>query len=427
MDINDLRKGIDSIDKEMAELFTKRLDLSIKIAEYKKLNNINILDKSREKEVIDKNLKYIDNSLYKTYYKEFIKTNMNISKRLQNSMFDNEDRLSVNSSRGIYEIIIKRDSLKDLNKYINLNRKVLIVSDDHIPNEYIDKVSNQISKPFIYRFNEGETNKSIDTLKEILSILTLNSFDRYDLIIGLGGGVSGDIAGFSASIYNRGIDFVNIPTSLLSMVDSSIGGKTGVNYNGIKNIVGSFYSPNFVLIDPDLLSTLDDKEFYSGLAESIKMAITCSKDLFEFIESSKDIKKDIDRVIYESLLIKRSVVERDEFESSYRKVLNFGHTIGHAIEAYSNGLVRHGEAVSIGMNYMLGKNIKSRVINLLNKYNLPTTTTYNLDDFMGIIKFDKKRNNDFIDIIISKEIGTYEIRKIKIDELKEALKDEYIW
>ena len=427
MDIKNLRKDIDSIDKEMALLFNKRLDLSIKISEYKKENNIQVLDKNREEEVINKNLEYIENDEYKEYYKEFIITNMNISKKLQNRRLDNLNRISVNSIKGTYEIIIKRNSLKDLNTFVNLDRKVLIVSDDNIPSEYIDIVSKQIKEPLVFRFKEGEESKSIDTLKSILDLLTDKCFSRSDLVIALGGGVSGDIAGFSASIYNRGIDFINIPTSLLSMLDSSIGGKTAINYQGIKNIVGSFYSPSFVLIDPDLLKTLDNKEFNSGLAEAIKMATTLSKDLFEFIESSNDIYKDIDRIIYESLLIKRSIIELDEHENNIRKVLNFGHTIGHAIEALSNGFIRHGEAVSIGMTYMVSSSIKDRLINLLNKYDLPTKTSYLTNDLIDIIKHDKKIINDKIDIIISKKIGTYSIKNINIDELMEVLKDEHIW
>ena len=324
-------------------------------------------------------------------------------------------KIDVKTSTNNYEVIIERDILNKVNKYLDLSKKVLIVSDSGVPSIYIDTLKKQCVDPYVFIFKAGEERKNINTYQEILSFMIENNFTRSDMVIALGGGVVGDLSGFVASTFNRGIKFVNIPTTLLSQVDSSIGGKTAIDYQGIKNVVGSFYPPSLVLIDPKTLNTLDKRQFNAGLVEAIKMATTFNKDLFEQIRNCKDINEIIDEVIYQALLIKKEVVENDEKEKGLRKILNFGHTIGHAIEASSSYL--HGECVGLGMLYFASENVKEVLIPLLKKYDLPTSVNINKEKLLSLIVHDKKASGNSIDIILVDEIGSYKIKKVNVNDL----------
>lgn len=319
--------------------------------------------------------------------------------------------LGINS----YDIHINRGAIKDIANLLDLNRKIAIISDDLIPEEYVSVVKGQCKNPVVIRFPHGEKNKNLDTYKCIIDELIKNNFDRHDAIIALGGGVSSDLAGYVAATYMRGIDFYIIPTTLLSQVDASIGGKVAINFGGYKNLVGSFYQPKKVIIDPDTLNTLSDRLFHEGLVEAIKMAATMDKDLFAFIENSGDIKKDIEEIIYRSLLLKKKVVEQDEKEMGLRKVLNFGHTFGHAIESAANGKYYHGECVGLGMLYCSNKETYKRIENLLKKYDLP----YDINEFskpelLEIIKHDKKAHGDKVTIVKCDEIGSFRFEEMDI-------------
>ena len=326
--------------------------------------------------------------------------------------------LCVSTQTKKYDITIERGILSKISDLINLKRKCLIVTDDNIPTSYIDTLKDQCDKPYIYVIKHGENSKSIKYFEKILKFLIDNNFTRTDCVIALGGGVVGDLAGFVASAYMRGIEFYNIPTTVLSMVDSSIGGKTAIDFNGIKNIVGAFYQPSAVIIDPDTLNSLKKRQIHAGLVEAIKMALCFDKDLFYTIYESKDLNKDLDEIIYRSLLIKRSVVEADEKENNIRKSLNFGHTIGHAIEAKFSPKYLHGEAVGMGMLYFSSEEIKDKILYLLKKYHLPTSVDLKYEDAIDFLKHDKKASNDLISIIYVNEVGKYEIRKEKIEDLK---------
>lgn len=315
-----------------------------------------------------------------------------------------------------YNIIIKKDSLKEANKYFDLNRKVLIVSDELIPKEYIEVIKKQAKDAYVFTFKSGEAYKSLETIENILQALVNNKFTRTDCIIAIGGGITTDMAGFASSMYMRGIDFYSVPTTLLAQVDASIGGKTAVNFKGIKNNIGAFYFPKCVLIDPNTLKTLDDRLIAEGLAEAIKMSVTSNKELFNFIKNSNNLMNDIEHIIIESLKIKAKIVEEDPFEKNIRKILNFGHTIGHAIEMI-NTTFYHGECVSLGMTYMIDKKIRNELLEVLNKYNLPIKIDLNNEEIIDKIKLDKKASGNMISIIFVKEIGSYEIKKINIDEL----------
>lgn len=322
-----------------------------------------------------------------------------------------------------YPIIVLRNSLEKVNNYFNLDRKVLIVTDNGIPLDYINTVKEKCKEVFVYTIKQGEESKNFDNYKLILEFMVKNYFTRTDCIIAIGGGVVGDLSGFVANSYMRGIDFYNIPTTLLSQVDSSIGGKCAIDFLGVKNNIGAFKSPNAVLIDPNVLKTLDSRQVSAGMAEVIKMSITSNKELFNFIEQSKDLESDLEYIITEALKIKAYVVSEDPYELDLRKVLNFGHTIGHAIESLSKGDLLHGECVSIGMTYMVSDDIKDEVKFALRKYNLPVMIL-NLDKekIIDLIKVDKKASGSKITIVYVDKIGSFEFKKIEIEELNNYLK-----
>lgn len=330
-------------------------------------------------------------------------------------------KININLKENSYGIVIGKNLLNDVDKYFNLNRKILIVTDDNIPTKYIEQVKNKSKEAYIVTIDHGEKNKNFDNYQKILKALIENAFKRSDAVVAIGGGMIGDMSAFVASTYMRGIDFYNIPTTLLSQVDSSIGGKTAIDYMGIKNIVGTFTQPKGVLIDTDTLNTLPKRELNSGIVESIKMAATFDKEFFSYLKNCDDILSDIEQIIYSSLLLKKDVVEKDEKEKGLRKVLNFGHTIGHAIEETLNLSLLHGECVGIGMLYLSSKNVKNEITSFLSKHNLPTNCDFNKNKVIELIKHDKKSNSDTILVIKVNEIGTYEISDMSIDEIYSLL------
>lgn len=332
--------------------------------------------------------------------------------------------LRVNIKDHAYDIILMRGALDEVGKYLDLKRKVLIVTDTGVPEEYAKKVLSQAKDGFVVTVNQGEESKSLDTYKKILEYMVEKSFTRSDCVVAVGGGVCGDLAGFVASGYMRGIDFYNIPTTLLSQLDSSIGGKVAVNLGGVKNIVGAFYQPKRVIIDPNTLKTLDKRQTMAGLCEGIKMAATMNKELFELIEGSKDLEKDLDTIILESLKLKKAVVEEDPTEKGIRKVLNFGHTIGHAIESHESlGGLLHGECVGLGMLPLASSNACKRIKAVLEKYSLPTKIDVKASDLIEYIRRDKKAKGDTVTLVYVNTLGTYEFINKDINEIEKIISE----
>lgn len=326
-----------------------------------------------------------------------------------------------------YDVIIERHLLRKIGELLDLRRKVLVITDRGVPIEYANTVCKACDHPVRVTVEPGEESKSLENFESLLNIMLDNGFTRSDCVVAVGGGVVGDLAGFVASSYMRGVDFYNIPTTLLSQVDSSIGGKTAVNLGGIKNVVGAFYQPKRVIVDPDLLNTLPDRHISNGFAEIIKMAVTFDKKLFELIENG-DIRNErtLDTIISKAIEIKKNVVETDEKEEGLRRVLNFGHTIGHGIEYQLelSGLY-HGECVGIGMLPMCAPEIRARVREVLNKAGLPIIWKYDIDKIYDAVLHDKKLDGDKISLIMSDEIGTYRINKIPVREFYQILKSTY--
>lgn len=328
--------------------------------------------------------------------------------------------IRVNLDKNSYDILIKKGALSNVKDYFNLDRKVLILTDDGVPTSYSQKVADASMDPTIFTIKSGEDSKSLQSFQDICKKMLENGFTRNDCVVAVGGGVVGDLAGFVAASYMRGVDFYNIPTTLLSQVDSSIGGKVAVNFCGIKNIIGAFYQPKMVLIDTDVLSTLDERQISNGIAEAVKMSLTFDEDLFRLFETDSPLDN-IEEIIEKSLLIKKNVVEQDEKENDIRKVLNFGHTIGHAIESLSFEKLYHGECISIGMLPFCDISIKERVLSVLRKFSLPTTTKHNKSDLLPALTHDKKNEGKKIACVFVDKIGEFRIEKLTAQEILELL------
>lgn len=321
-----------------------------------------------------------------------------------------------------YDITIGRGIINEASKYMNLKRKVFIVTDTGVPKEYSEKIKSQSKEAVIFTVSQGEISKSLSTLEEVLKGMLDFGMSRGDCAVAVGGGVIGDLTGFAASSYMRGIDFYNIPTTLLSQVDSSIGGKTAVNLGGVKNVVGAFYQPRHVLIDTDTLKTLPKRQISAGLAESVKMSLTSDAELFSLFEGKDSF--DIENIIIRSLMIKRSVVEKDEMENGLRKILNFGHTLGHGIEAEEemHGLY-HGECVALGMIPMCSDSVRERLLPILKNIGLPTEYNGNIDKALSFVIHDKKCRDGFIEAIFVDKIGECRIEKISVSDFSKLTKE----
>lgn len=330
--------------------------------------------------------------------------------------------LSLNLGEHSYDIVVERGALHRIGELFDLDRKVMIVTDRGVPSMYAECVAKASREPYIMTVSEGEQSKSLSTYEATLSRMLSEGFGRRDCVVAVGGGVVGDLSGFVAASYMRGIDFYNIPTTVLSQVDSSIGGKTAVNLCGIKNIVGAFYQPKKVVIDLDLLQTLPERQIHNGLAEALKMSLTSDAALFELFEKG-NINENIDEIITRSLMIKKNVVEADEKEQGLRKILNFGHTIGHGVESFEElcGLY-HGECVALGMIPMVSEGIRPRLLKILEDLSLPTSTTLDPDEVYRAMTHDKKGEGDMITITTVDTIGTYTMKRVELRSLYPLIK-----
>lgn len=321
-----------------------------------------------------------------------------------------------------YDIVVERGVLENAARHLNLNRRVLIVTDTGVPAAYAQTLAQQCKEGVICTVEMGEASKSLDMFGKLLETMLSHGFSRKDCVAAVGGGVMGDLAGFAASAYMRGIDFYNIPTTLLSQIDSSIGGKTAINFAGVKNIVGAFYQPKKVLIDPELLKTLPPRQISNGLAEAIKMSLTSDQELFELFEQ-QDVESNLDEIILRSLNIKKSVVEQDEKEAGLRRILNFGHTVGHGIES-SEGMshLYHGECVALGMIPMCGEELRPRLIEVLKKCKLYQKLDYDWEKITEAAFHDKKADGDTVTVTTVNQPGSFELKTMKCLEVIERAK-----
>lgn len=344
-------------------------------------------------------------------------------------------KLTVKVNDG-YDILIEKGLLNkagELTKSVLSCKKITLISDTNVYPLYGDKVKTSLEaegyEVFTYIFEAGESSKKTSVVIDMVEFMADKGLTREDGVVALGGGVCGDMAGFAAAIYLRGIKFVQIPTTLLSQVDSSVGGKTAVDLPQGKNLCGAFHQPSLVIIDPDVLDTLSDHFFSDGMGEVIKYGCIKSEGLFERLENENPTDF-IDDLIYECLDIKRIVVENDEKEHGERALLNFGHTCGHAIEKLWNfETVSHGEAVGIGMVIIADAGekagitkagTKDRIVAVLNKNNMKTADTHSIAEIVSAMSADKKRTGKGIKFIMLNEIGNsfiYPVENEKIGSL----------
>ncbi len=336
-------------------------------------------------------------------------------------------KLTMNLGERSYDIIVKSGSLENLYQFARLDRRVAVVTDSGVPAQYAQRVADQCKDARIITVPQGEASKSFKILESVLRQMLDFGMGRGDLVVAVGGGVVGDLAGFAASIYMRGIDFINCPTTTLSMIDSSIGGKTAVDLGATKNIVGAFWQPKVVLVDFDALATLPRRHFVNGLAEAIKAGLIADPELFALFECEHP-EENIERIIYRSLRVKKNVVENDEHEQGQRACLNFGHTIGHGIEAVkgvrgrrTNGLF-HGECVALGMLPMIeDKSLVRRTRAIYRTLGLPTRTGVDKNKVLSYMQHDKKSAGSTITVIKVPGLGCWRADKIPMTELPALL------
>lgn len=340
--------------------------------------------------------------------------------------------LSLTGANGLSEIFIEPGLLgyagEEILKTFSPSR-IHIVTDSNVAPLYLEQLAQQFELPVSSTvIPAGEEHKRLSTVEGIYHDLLAVGFTRKDLIIALGGGVVGDITGFAAATLLRGVSLCQIPTTLLAQVDSSVGGKTGVDLAEGKNLVGAFYQPRLVLIDPEVLNTLSDTTFADGMAEVVKYGYIANPDILDMV-SQPDYKAHISDVIYECVKIKRDVVAIDEHDSGLRMILNFGHTVGHAVEKLGNYTeLTHGQAVAIGMVAALrlgalrgDADLSAPLAALLHKIGLPTELTHDREAIFGALLSDKKKFGSTVNFILVREPGRAEITPIEAEALHEYI------
>ena len=345
-------------------------------------------------------------------------------------------RIPVQASRS-YEVLIERGLLDQIGEQVRMVTRAetaVIVAGENVFPLYGARVKNSLEaaglrvESFVIR--PGECSKTLETYGRLLRFLSVQHLTRSDVLIALGGGIVGDLTGFAAATYQRGIDFVQVPTTLLAMVDSSVGGKTAVNLETGKNQVGAFYQPALVLCDPDTLATLPEEEYRCGCAEVLKYGVLGNAAFFEELACTP-IREQEEHVIETCVTMKRDIVREDEYDRGLRQLLNLGHSFGHAVEACSGFTVLHGQAVAIGMALMArasaAKGICSletakRIITILRAYGLPTETDYPTEQLAEAVCTDKKLTGSTMHLVIPEEIGRCRIQAVPLAEISDWLR-----
>jgi 3-dehydroquinate synthase len=342
--------------------------------------------------------------------------------------------IKVKASRK-YNVIIGAGLLERAGAHIKNaagGNSAAIVTDDNIAGLYLDELVRALRRvdyeTAVFTIKNGEASKNTRNYVRLLEFLAEKGFTRTDIVVALGGGVVGDLAGFAAASYLRGIPYVQVPTTLLAAVDSSVGGKTAIDLDAGKNLAGAFYQPGLVLCDCDVIEALPPNIFVDGCAEVIKCGMIADKELFKMM--GEEAQSDLEEIIARCVEIKSSIVREDEFETSTRKLLNFGHTVGHAIEKLSNYNVSHGKAVAIGMAVetlaavKLGKcgiECYNDLVELLHKYGLPYSTRFNASELSRAAMSDKKRSGGKITLIFPEEVGICNLQEVNIQELERII------
>lgn len=330
-----------------------------------------------------------------------------------------------------YEVLIGKDILKNagtLMKNVRPIGKCAVITDTNVEKLYLERVLSSLKEagfdPHAYAFSAGEEHKTMETLTDILDFMSEIPLTRSDFVVALGGGVTGDMAGFAAGVYMRGIPFIQIPTTFLAAVDSSVGGKTAVDLKNGKNLAGLFHQPSLVITDIDTFKTLTPENYACGCAESIKMGVISDPELFSIFETGDPSTYEIE-IVRRAVQAKADIVQRDEKEAGDRKLLNLGHTYGHSVEKLSRFTLPHGHAVAVGLAMAaraaekmgdMDANTKERILKTLEKNNLPVALEFDAREIYQSSLNDKKMAGSSLSIIVPNEIGRCEIRKIPANE-----------
>lgn len=341
-------------------------------------------------------------------------------------------KYQVNSSGGNYDVVIDSGLLEHIGALIQTSisvKKMIVITDFNVDRLYADIVMNSLERAGIsaakYVFNPGEENKTIQTVLQMLDFLAQQQMTRSDVILALGGGICGDMAGFTAAIYLRGIRFLQVPTTILAAIDASVGGKTAVNLSAGKNLAGAFWQPSMVLCDPQTFSTLPPTVFSDGMAEMIKHGMIADKTLFHELQENRP-ENNWENIILQNISVKAGFVARDTRDTGIRQLLNFGHTFGHAIEKCSHYSISHGHAVAIGM-MMAARAAEKKGIclepvteplkSVLDRYHLPTDCPFTAESIVLAALQDKKRFGDRIQLVLPERIGQCLLYPVVIDDL----------
>ena len=442
-ELRQARESIDRIDAELARLFEARMAEAAKIAAWKQANHRPIRDPAREQELLARNTARIGDPALRPHFAAVLEALMAESRAYQAATQASvqtaqeapcADRpgapapvMTLRTRTGSCPVFLRRGALSEAASLLPRGRRVFLVTDDEIPTDYVSALAGQCRDCVIWSIPAGEYAKSPEELTELLSAMLRAGLTRRDCVAALGGGVVGDLAGLAAALYMRGIDWYAFPTTLLAMVDASVGGKTAIDLDGVKNAVGAFWPPRAVVIDPDVLDTLEPRQLSNGLAEAVKMALTHDAALFARFEDPAG-RGPIEDVIAACLRIKTAVVEADEREAGLRRVLNFGHTLGHGLEAAAEGRLLHGEAVALGMLPMCAPAVRARLLPVLERLGLPTYVNQNEVDpeiVMAAIRHDKKRIDRNIECVLVPEPGRFELQGLSLPELRARLDSLY--
>lgn len=355
-------------------------------------------------------------------------------------------QLDVNFGKNrTYSITIGTGLLEQVDRYVKdlfNGRKIAVISDLRVMDLYGNKVGErlkeagfQVSK---FAFEPGEKSKTLKTYGEILNFLAEEGFDREDLIVAVGGGVTGDLAGFAAATYMRGIDYVQVPTTLLAQVDSSVGGKTGIDLDKGKNLAGAFWQPKSVICDLEVLETLDEREYASGMGEVVKYGVLSGRYVLDILEKAARCQgldfQVLEELVYRCIKIKKNLVEADEQDFAIRHMLNLGHTVGHGLEAISGYELSHGQAVSVGIavmaRYMASRGVMyegdlNHLLEIMEKVGAMADYECDLQELRQAICSDKKISGDEIQLVMPEKLGHCVLETIKLDKLEDILREGF--
>lgn len=418
MELEALRENIADVDRQMAALFAQRMSLCDRIADEKLRRGLPIEDRAQEARVLSRGAAQLAQPDDRADYLDALQHTISISKRRQRRRLAGVDGETISVCLGVrsFDATVADGCLRRAAELFSLRRRVLVVTDEGVPPVYAQTVAAQCEHPLLVTVPQGEASKSFASLERLLCAMQDAGFTRSDCVCAVGGGVVGDLVGLAASLYQRGVDFYNVPTTLLAQADSAIGGKTAINLDGIKNPVGTFWQPRGVLIDPETLQTLPPAQLANGMAETIKAALLADAALFSRLESGE---ASLPELIRGAIRVKGAIVEADEREAGLRRILNFGHTIGHGIEAVTG--LPHGACVGLGMLPMCADALRPRLAALLRRCGLPTKASADPDAVLQAALHDKKRTNDEIQTVFVEAPGVWRLEPISPRELRQRI------